>query len=125
VAMANMLERPAARRLFAAMRAEPLMVAGTGRLNAVLMGARPDVVAKTGAEGTYVAVVPDKGLGLALKAEDGAGRAAEVALLAVLGRLVGGIEKHPELRPFAEPPVTNVAGKTVGTIRPAEGWPAF
>jgi len=125
VAMANMVERPAARRLFAAMRAHPELVAGTGRLDTALMRARPDVVAKGGAEGVHVAVVPDRGLAVALKAEDGAARAADVALLAVLEHLVGGITDRRDLRPHAEPSIPNVAGETVGAIRAAEGWPSF
>jgi L-asparaginase II len=125
VAMAAMVDRPAAQRLFAAMRAHPALVAGTNRLDTALMRARPDIVAKGGAEGVHVAVVPGRGLAVALKAEDGAGRAADVALLAVLERFVGGVVDHPDLRPHAEPPIQNVAGRTVGTIRAAEGWPAF
>jgi len=125
VAMANMVERSAARRLFAAMQAQPKLVAGTDRLDTALMRARPDIVAKGGAEGVHVAVLPDRGLAVALKAEDGAGRAADVALLAVLERLVGGIGDQPALRHHAQPPIENVAGKTVGVIRAAPGWPAF
>ncbi len=123
VAMANMVERPAATRLFAAMRTHPELVAGTGRLDTALMAARPDIVAKGGAEGVHVAVVPARGLAVALKAEDGAGRAADVALLAVLDRLVGGISDHPDLRPHAEPAILNVADREAGMIRPAPGWP--
>jgi L-asparaginase II len=125
VAMANLCERPAAKRLLVAMRAHPELVAGTGRLDTALMRARPDLVAKGGAEGVHVAVVPDRGLAVAVKAEDGAGRAADVALLAVLDRLVGGIVDHPDLRAFAEPSIQNVAGRTVGAIRAAEGWPSL
>jgi L-asparaginase II len=123
IAMANMVERPAAQRLFAAMRAHPDLVAGTGRLDTALMRARPDLVAKGGAEGVHIAVLPDRGLAVAVKAEDGAGRAADVALLAVLDRLVGSVVDHPDLRAHAEPAIENVAGKTVGVIRAAEGWP--
>jgi len=125
VAMANLCERPAAARLFAAMRAHPELVAGTGRLDTALMAARADIVAKGGAEGVHVAVLPDRGLAVAVKAEDGAARAADVALLAVLDRLVGGIVEHPDLRDYAAPAIENVAGRTVGAIRAAEGWPAF
>jgi L-asparaginase II len=89
------------------------------------MRARPDIVAKGGAEGVHVAMVPDRGLAVAVKAEDGAGRAADVALLAALERLVGGVVDHPDLRPHAEPAIHNVAGETVGAIRAAEGWPSF
>ncbi|MFP4125090.1 MAG: asparaginase [Alphaproteobacteria bacterium] len=125
VAMANMVERPAAGRLFAAMRAHPELVAGTGRLDTALMRARPDLVAKGGAEGVHVAVLPEPHLAVAVKAEDGAARAGDVALLAVLERLVGGIVEHADVRAHAEPPIANVAGRIVGAIRAAEGWPSF
>lgn len=123
VAIANLCERPAAARLFAAMRAHPELVAGTGRLDTALMRARPDIVAKAGAEGVHTAVLPDRGLAVALKAEDGAARAADVALLAVLEHLVGNITDHDRLAAFAITPVRNMAGGVVGEIKPAAGWP--
>jgi L-asparaginase II len=67
----------------------PELVGGTGRLCTELMrvgGGR--IFAKVGAEGVYCAGAPGAELGIALKVEDGARRAAEPALLAVL-RLLG------------------------------------
>ena len=46
-------------RIGAAMRAHPHMVAGTGRCCTALMALCPHVVAKTGAEGAYLAAIPD------------------------------------------------------------------
>ena len=46
-----------------------------------------DVLLKTGAEGVYAAALSGRRLGLALKVEDGAGRAAQVAVLALLEAL--------------------------------------
>ena len=78
----------AARRLLDAMAAEPLMVSGsTGFATALLRAAGGRVRAKPGAEGVYAAALPQLGFGLALKIEDGAARAAEVALATVLQRL--------------------------------------
>ena len=78
----------AARRLFAACMAEPFYVAGTGRADVGLMQAAPGrIFAKGGAEGVYCAAVPELGLGIALKCDDGHGRAAEVAVAAVLTKL--------------------------------------
>ena len=42
---------------------------------------------KTGAEGVYCAALPEQGLGIAVKCDDGAGRAAEVMMAATLVRL--------------------------------------
>jgi L-asparaginase II len=111
-------------RVGRAMRAHPAMVAGTGRLCTALMGAAPGVVAKTGAEGVFLAALPDRGLGIALKAEDGATRAAEVALLALLDRL-GAVpdDARDALAPFARPRLRDFNGAVVGEVRPADGWP--
>ena len=78
----------AAKRLFAACMAEPFYVAGTGRADVGLMQAAPGrIFVKTGAEGVYCAAIPELGLGIALKCDDGAGRAAEVDVAAVLAKL--------------------------------------
>jgi L-asparaginase II len=111
----------AATRLLDAMAAEPLMVSGTtGFATALLRVAGDRVRAKPGAEGVYAAALPTLGLGLALKIEDGAGRAAEVALAAILTRLgVLDAAARAALAGRAEPPVRNVAGRIVGAIHPA------
>ena len=80
----------AAARLREAVAAAPLMVAGTGRLDTRLMthfGAR--VFCKVGAEGVYCATLPELGLGIALKMDDGnTARAAEVAIVALIESLL-------------------------------------
>lgn len=112
-------------RISRAMRAHPELVAGTGRLCTALMRACPDVVAKTGAEGVFLAALPSSGLGIALKAEDGATRAAEVALLALLARLgaVPPSAREAALAPFARPRLRDFNGAEVGEVRPVAGWP--
>jgi L-asparaginase II len=75
----------AAERLVAACVAEPFMVAGTGRFDTdamALFGSR--LFVKTGAEGVYCGAFPDLGLGVALKCDDGAGRASEVLMAAAI-----------------------------------------
>jgi len=75
----------AAKRLVDACMAEPFYVAGTNRMCTRLMEAAPGrIYAKTGAEGVYCAAIPEKGVGIALKAEDGATRAAECMMAALL-----------------------------------------
>jgi len=56
----------AAARLVAAMRAHPDLVAGEGRACTALMRAMSDGVVKTGAEGVFLAIIPSRGLGVAL-----------------------------------------------------------
>jgi L-asparaginase II len=90
------------------------------------MRALPEVTVKTGAEGVYVAAAHQPGLGLALKVEDGATRASEVALLACLdtmGTLPA--EAKAALAAFARPRLHSRAGQDVGAIAPTPGWPAW
>jgi L-asparaginase II len=83
----NVQRRAAARRILAAVRAQPYMIAGTNRFCTKLMEAVPRVFVKTGAEGVFCAGVPHARIGIALKCEDGAHRASEAAIAAVLASL--------------------------------------
>ncbi|MBQ1203088.1 MAG: asparaginase, partial [Loktanella sp.] len=75
----------AAARLTQAMMAFPELVAGQGRACTDLMRAMGGRVAvKTGAEGVFIAIIPEKRLGVALKITDGATRASEAAIAAIL-----------------------------------------
>lgn len=79
----------AARRILAANMAEPFYVAGTDRLDTRLMQAADRrIMAKTGAEGVYCSAVPELGVGVAIKCDDGATRGAETMLLATLAWLL-------------------------------------
>jgi len=102
-----------------AMVDHPWLVGGTGRLcTALLEVTRGRLFAKVGAEGVYVAGLPEAGLGIALKVHDGAWRGAEPALLGVLETL--GLLTESELRDLAawsSPPVTNTRGEQVGLVR--------
>ena len=113
----------ACRRIAEAMWAEPYMVAGYKRCcTALLEACAGTVVAKTGAEGVYMAGVAGHGLGLAVKARDGAGRASEVAILALLDHLgVLDDAARQTLAPFREPDVLTVNGAVVGGLK-AAGW---
>ncbi len=112
----------AASRLRDAMIAHPELVAGTGGACTDLMQAADGKAAvKTGAEGVYVAILPDTCLGVALKISDGATRAAEIAIAALLVRL-GAIERdHPVARRHLERPIRNWDGVITGTERAAPG----
>jgi L-asparaginase II len=105
----------ACRRLRAACVAKPWFVAGTGLFATEIMGhfgAR--VFVKGGAEGVYCAALPEQGLGIAVKCDDGAGRAAEVITASVLMRLAG---EDPLLVKYARPTVRNWRGTLVGEMR--------
>ena len=110
---------PAA-RIVAAMTGHPFAVAGTGRTCTAVMerlGGR--VFVKTGAEGVYCGGVPGRGLGFALKVEDGARRASDVALLRVLSDL--GVADADDVSALKEGriEVFNTLGADVGRIENA------
>jgi L-asparaginase II len=80
------------------------------------MGAR--VFAKSGAEGVYCAALPDFGLGIAVKCDDGAGRAAEVATATLIARfLPNNGDVAPDLAALAAPVMRNWNGIHVGGLR--------
>jgi L-asparaginase II len=106
----------AARRIYAAAIEAPYFVAGTGRfctdVMTLLAGA---VLVKTGAEGVFCAALPARGLGVALKCDDGLTRAAEAAMAAVLARL---LPAHAEaLRRWTHAAVPTRRGVVVGEVR--------
>jgi len=107
----------AATRIRASVAAHPWAVAGEGRFDTEVMtlfGA--SAFAKTGAEGVYCAALPEFGLGLAVKADDGGRRAAE-AMIAALLRRFGGF--GAPLDRFVAQPLVNWNGAKVGALRPA------
>jgi len=111
----------ACRRILAAMMAEPFMVAGTDRFCTQVMEVIPGRAAiKTGAEGVYCGAVPGMGLGICIKVEDGAGRAAEVAMGQVL-RHLGAIDEAEaaKLARVLQPEIRNWAGTPAGQLRPS------
>ena len=112
----------AAERIYEACVNEPFMVAGTDRFCTDVMAAfKGRVFVKTGAEGVYCAAFPKAGLGVALKIDDGATRAAEVLMAAATHRFAG-LDDHQRgaISDLMRPPVTNRVGRTVGEIRVAD-----
>ena len=113
----------ACRALADAIRAEPFMLAGTGRFcTRAIDACGGKAVVKTGAEGCYVAAIPARGIGIALKIDDGAARAAEAAMAHLLIRHAG-LDDAGQARVRAlVAPLTNVAGRRVGAIDAAPNW---
>ena len=105
----------AARRLYQAAVTEPFYVAGTGRLCTDLVKAlRGAALIKTGAEGVFCAAFAGLGLGVALKADDGAGRAAEAMMAAVVAGL---LPEHGEAaRRWTNAAVVTRKGAKVGEV---------
>ncbi len=110
----------AARRIFNAAIAEPFHIAGTGRFCSEAIAAmNGDALVKTGAEGVFCGTLPDAGLGVAIKCDDGASRAAETVMANLL--LALGRQDNATLRHWANPPLHNRRDIPIGEIRLVEG----
>jgi L-asparaginase II len=109
----------AARRIVNAMMKHPELIAGTGRADTMLMRAAVGRAAtKAGAEGFFAAIVPEAGLGIAVKIDDGAGRAAETVIAALLDKL-GLLPNLTPARALVRAPVLNTRNEAVGERRPS------
>ncbi len=124
-AMAHFAAAPdgsAEARLHQAMRLHPELVAGEGRACTELMRAMDGKVAlKTGAEGYFIAILPEQKLGIALKAACGTTRAAECAIAALLVRLGVLDANHPATLKRMNAPIKNWRGIETGMLKPAAG----
>jgi L-asparaginase II len=111
----------AARRLVAAMMAHPDLVAGEARACTGLMRALNGKGAvKTGAEGVFTAILPGLGYGVALKIDDGATRASNCVMAALLVRLGLLDAADPAVLAWTATPDLNRRFLVTGGIRPAE-----
>jgi L-asparaginase II len=110
----------AALRLRQAVAKAPFMVGGTDRFDTRVMqrlGER--VFCKVGAEGVYCAALPGRGLGVALKVDDGNNaRAAEVAMAALIEAFVPLDDGDAALlRGLSDVTLKNWNGIEVGALR--------
>lgn len=105
----------AAARLLRACFASPVLVAGEGRFDTIVMRSlAPAVFVKGGAEGVHCAALPGLGLGVAFKVDDGAKRGVERALSEVLAALLP--EARLALADQLEGELLNWRGIGVGRI---------
>jgi L-asparaginase II len=110
---------PALAEIRDAMRAHPDLVAGDGRLDTLLMRSVAGIVAKAGAEGMHATGSLDRGIGVAVKIEDGSRRAlgpAAVSTLDALGWL-NDTERRSLAGHAGEDALRNYAGLAVGSVR--------
>jgi len=118
----------AARRIAKALTTHPFTIAGSGRFDTQLISrSNGAALVKTGAEGVYMGAVPARGgrpaMGIALKIDDGATRASEVAMAGLLRYLdVLDDAAWGRLLSIAQPRLKNWRGIETGTIRTAPGW---
>lgn len=109
----------AARRLMRACFGAPELVAGKDRLDTTVLRGLPHMAfTKGGAEGMHCAALPELGVGLALKVDDGAKRGAEYLVAHVLAALIPTAQSvlARELEGVQE----NWRGLRVGRLAPSE-----
>jgi len=110
----------AAQSLISACMAAPFEMSGTNRACMRLMQAAPGrVLVKTGAEGVFCGLLPELGMGFALKIDDGASRASDLLTAAVLAKALE--SEDPALaatyKSLSERPLENWRGTQVGSLR--------
>lgn len=113
--------REACRRVVTAMLEYPELIGGTDRLDTILMqAARGLFISKIGADGVWLAgVLPSprwkKGLGIAMKIEDGDDKRARAAISVEVLRQLGIFDKDT-LTEYSPLPIKNRRGDTVGRV---------
>lgn len=115
VASGEGLSADAVRRLMQACFAAPVLVSGEGRFDTeIIRTLAPSCFVKGGAEGVHCAALPELGLGVALKIDDGAKRGTEVALGTTLAALLPSVQKA--LRDYIEGEIETLRGARAGRI---------
>lgn len=109
----------AADRIISACMAEPYFVAGEGRACTRLMQTAPGrIFAKTGAEGVFCAALPQEGLAIALKCDDGNARGADAMVAGLLSRYIdAGDDIKDALAQQANRPLKNWNGLEIGNVQ--------
>lgn len=106
-------------RLRSACAQKPWHVAGTGRFCTEIMklfGAR--LFVKTGAEGMFCGALPEPGLGIAVKCDDGAGRASEAVTASLIARFLPLDDgERAALARFMRPTLRNWNGIEIGALQ--------
>jgi len=114
-------------RLRKAVAAHPFMIAGSDRYCTKIMAVLGErAFVKTGAEGVYCAALPEFGLGVCLKCDDGSTRGAEMMMTTVLNQIgvITDSDRH-QLEEYLIVPLQNRRGLDVGCIEAADPFPAF
>lgn len=108
----------ACKTLYDAVVKHPFMVAGTERYCTNMMTIlQQRVFLKVGAEGVYIAAIPELKLSIALKCEDGAVRAAEAVMTALLDHVgITSFVADEAMQAYRTVTLQNWEKRTTGTI---------
>ena len=113
----------AALKLRNAMVNYPELVAGERRACTNLMRAcEKKAILKTGAEGVFVAILPELEKGIALKINDGGTRASECAIASILIQLGILNPNHPTALAYTNAPILNWRNKETGVMKASNSF---
>ena len=102
-----------AKRIFDSCVKFPEIAGGSKSINSILTKlSNGKAFVKNGAEGVFVAIIPEKKSALAVKIIDGAARAAEVAIAGLLSEL-----KIINNEKIKKRPIKNSAGQIIGSMK--------
>jgi L-asparaginase II len=109
-------------RITRAIRTRPILFSGTDRFDSIVVEETSGrVIPKVGAEGVHSAALLERGIGIALKVEDGSSRAQYPAFIRLLQKLlVLPDPAPPRLLDYARTRVRNTRGEIVGEVRVAD-----
>ena len=104
------------KRIFDSCVKFPEIAGGGQSINSILTKlSNEKIFFKNGAEGVFVAIIPEQKSALAVKIVDGASRAAEVAIAGLISEL--NIINSDQIEKIKKRPVENSAGEIIGTIK--------
>jgi L-asparaginase II len=102
-----------AKRIFNSCVKFPEITGGSKSINSILTKlSKGKAFIKNGAEGVFVAIIPEKKSALAVKIIDGTRRAAEVAIVGLLSEL-----KIINNEKIKKRPIKNSANQVIGSIK--------
>ena len=105
-----------AKRIFDSCIKFPEIAGGSKSTNSILTKlSKGRVFFKNGAEGVFVAIIPEKKSALAVKIIDGTRRAAEVAIAGLISELK--IINNDQIEKIKKSPIKNSAGQITGSIK--------
>jgi len=105
-----------AKRIFNSCIKFPEIAGGSKSINSILTKlSNGKVFVKNGAEGVFVAIIPELKSALAVKIIDGASRAAEVAIAGLISELK--IINNDQIEKLKKSPIKNSAGKIIGSMK--------
>ena len=105
-----------AKRIFDSCVKFPEIAGGSRSINSILTKiSNGKAFVKNGAEGVFVAIIPEQKSALVVKIIDGSRRAAEVAIAGLLSELK--IINNEKIKKIKKRPVKNSTGKIIGSMK--------